>query len=361
MLTNGIFCDKMQTLNYNGKKRAFRRMKVKMYIFLAILGIVVGFVMLIKGADWFVEGSSSIAKTLKVPTIIIGLTIVAMGTSLPEASVSITSALDGKNALAISNVVGSNIFNTLVVLGASAVIAPVCVQPGSVKKEIPFSILCTVALLGTLICGIAPVETENGTTYSFTLGIIGGIVLLALFAFYMYWQISAALKSRKLDLENGIVEEEDDVKILPWWKSAIFIVIGIVLIIFGGNFVVDGASYVAAKLGMSETLIGMTIVALGTSLPELVTSVVAAKKGESDLALGNVIGSNIFNIIFILGFSAVIAPMTVDILAIIDTIAVIGVSVLALIFSATGKKISRIEGAIMLAAYAGYFAYMFVR
>ena len=351
----------MQTLNYNGKKRAFRRMKVKMYIFLAILGIVVGFVMLIKGADWFVEGSSSIAKTLKVPTIIIGLTIVAMGTSLPEASVSITSALDGKNALAISNVVGSNIFNTLVVLGASAVIAPVCVQPGSVKKEIPFSILCTLALLGALICGIAPKETENGTTYSFTLGIIGGIVLLAISAFYMYWQISAALKSRKLDLKNGIVEEEDDVKILPWWKSAIFIVIGIVLIIFGGNFVVDGASYVAARLGMSETLIGMTIVALGTSLPELVTSVVAAKKGESDLALGNVIGSNIFNIIFILGFSAVIAPMTVDILAIIDTVAVIGVSVLALIFSATGRKISRIEGAIMLAAYAGYFAYMFVR
>lgn len=336
-------------------------MKVKMYIFLAILGIVVGFVMLIKGADWFVEGSSSIAKTLKVPTIIIGLTIVAMGTSLPEASVSITSALDGKNALAISNVVGSNIFNTLVVLGASAVIAPVCVQPGSVKKEIPFSILCTLALLGALICGIAPKETENGTTYSFTLGIIGGIVLLAISAFYMYWQISAALKSRKLDLKNGIVEEEDDVKILPWWKSAIFIVIGIVLIIFGGNFVVDGASYVAARLGMSETLIGMTIVALGTSLPELVTSVVAAKKGESDLALGNVIGSNIFNIIFILGFSAVIAPMTVDILAIIDTVAVIGVSVLALIFSATGRKISRIEGAIMLAAYAGYFAYMFVR
>lgn len=335
--------------------------EVKMYIFLAVLGIIVGFVMLIKGADWFVEGSSSIAKTLKVPTIIIGLTIVAMGTSLPEASVSINSALDGKNALAISNVVGSNIFNTLVVLGASAVIAPVCVQPGSIKKEIPFSILCTAALLGALLCGMHTVETADGTTYGFTLGIIGGIVLLALFAFYMYWQISAALKSRKLDLQRGITEEEEEVKILPWWKSAIFIVVGIVLIIFGGNFVVDGASYVAAKLGMSETLIGMTIVALGTSLPELVTSVVAAKKGESDLAIGNVIGSNIFNIIFILGFSAIISPMTVNILAVIDTIAVIGVSVLALVFSATGKKISRIEGIIMLAAYAGYFAYMFVR
>ena len=331
-----------------------------MYILLAFLGIVVGFVMLIKGADWFVEGSSSIAKALKVPTIIIGLTIVAMGTSLPEASVSINSALAGENALAISNVVGSNIFNTLVVLGASAALAPVCVQQNSIKKEIPFSILCTVALLASLICGIKPVEIDNGAAhgFSFTLGLIGGIVLLGLFAFYMYWQISAALKSRKLGLET---EEEEEVKILPWWKTAIFIVVGIVLIIFGGEFVVEGASYVAAKFGMSDTLIGMTIVALGTSLPELVTSIVAARKGESDLAIGNVIGSNIFNIVFVLGFSAVVQPITVDYLAIIDTFAVIGVSVLALAFSITGKKISRIEGIIMLAAYAGYFAYMFVR
>ena len=331
-----------------------------MYILLAFLGIVVGFVMLIKGADWFVEGSSSIAKALKVPTIIIGLTIVAMGTSLPEASVSINSALAGENALAISNVVGSNIFNTLVVLGASAALAPVCVQQNSIKKEIPFSILCTVALLASLICGIKPVEIDNGAAhgFSFTLGLIGGIVLLGLFAFYMYWQISAALKSRKLGLET---EEEEEVKILPWWKTAIFIVVGIVLIIFGGEFVVEGASYVAARFGMSDTLIGMTIVALGTSLPELVTSIVAAKKGESDLAIGNVIGSNIFNIVFVLGFSAVVQPITVDYLAIIDTVAVIGVSVLALAFSITGKKISRVEGIIMLAAYAGYFAYMFVR
>ena len=334
-----------------------------MYILLAFLGIVVGFVMLIKGADWFVEGSSSIAKALKVPTIIIGLTIVAMGTSLPEASVSINSALAGENALAISNVVGSNIFNTLVVLGASAALAPVCVQQNSIKKEIPFSILCTVALLASLICGIKPVEIDNGAAhgFSFTLGLIGGIVLLGLFAFYMYWQISAALKSRKLDLAKGEAEEEEEVKILPWWKTAIFIVVGIVLIIFGGEFVVEGASYVAAKFGMSDTLIGMTIVALGTSLPELVTSIVAARKGESDLAIGNVIGSNIFNIVFVLGFSAVVQPITVDYLAIIDTVAVIGVSVLALAFSITGKKISRIEGIIMLAAYAGYFAYMFVR
>ena len=324
-----------------------------MNIFLAIIALVGGFVLLIKGADWFVEGSSSVAKLLKVPTIIIGLTVVAFGTSLPEASVSISSALAGKNALAISNVVGSNIFNTLVVLGASALIVPVCVQPGSIKKDIPFSILCTVALLGALLLGM---NTEEGVS-TYTLGLLGGLVLAVLFAFYMYWQISAALKARKA----GTAGEEEEVKVLSPLKSAIFIVVGVACIIIGGDLVVDGASAIAMKFGMSETLVGMTIVALGTSLPELVTSMVAAKKGESDLAVGNVIGSNIFNILFVLGFSALISPMTVDILAVIDTIAVIGVSVLALVFSATGKKISRVEGGIMLAAYFGYFAYMFVR
>ncbi len=333
-----------------------------MNIFLAILALVGGFVALIKGADWFVEGSSSVAKLLKVPTIVIGLTVVALGTSLPEASVSISSALKGANSLAISNVVGSNIFNTLVVLGASALIVPVCVQPGSVKKEIPFSILCTFALLGSLFLGynkavpageVSAAVVEN----TYTLTRVGGLVLIALFAFYMYWQISAAMKARKA----GELEEEEDVKIMSPLKSAIAIVGGVACIIIGGNFVVDGASAIAMKFGMSETLVGMTIVAIGTSLPELVTSMVAAKKGESDLALGNAIGSNIFNIVFILGFSALISPMTVDILAIIDTIAVIGVSALTLGFAATGKKISRVEGAIMIAAYVGYFVYMFLR
>ena len=332
-----------------------------MNIFLAILALVGGFVALIKGADWFVEGSSSVAKLLKVPTIVIGLTVVALGTSLPEASVSISSALKGANSLAISNVVGSNIFNTLVVLGASALIVPVCVQPGSVKKEIPFSILCTFALLGSLFLGrnIVGGEVEAAVVAdTYTLTRVGGLVLIALFAFYMYWQISAAMKARKA---GELDEEEEDVKIMSPLKSAIAIVGGVACIILGGNFVVDGASAIAMKFGMSETLVGMTIVAIGTSLPELVTSMVAAKKGESDLALGNAIGSNIFNIVFILGFSALISPMTVDILAIIDTIAVIGVSALTLGFAATGKKISRVEGAIMIAAYVGYFAYMFVR
>ena len=331
-----------------------------MDILLALLYLVVGFVFLIKGADMFVDGSSNIAKLLKVPSIIIGLTVVALGTSLPEASVSISSALAGQNALAISNVVGSNIFNTLVVLGASALIKPVKVQIDSVKKEIPFSILCTIALLCSLILGVGTaVAAEGGeemTTY--TLGRIGGAVLLAFFAFYMYWQISSALKARKA---GEIEEEEDDGKKISPVKSIIFIIIGVAAIILGGNLVVNGASTVAEKLGMSQTLIGMTIVAVGTSLPELVTSMVAAKKGESDLALGNAIGSNIFNIVFILGFSAVISPMTVNILAVIDTVAVIAVSALVLAFSATGKKISRTEGGIMVVAYIAYFVYMFLR
>ena len=325
-----------------------------MNIHVAIIALIGGFFLLVKGADWFVDGSSSIAKLLKVPAIIIGLTIVAFGTSLPEASVSISSAIAEKNALAVSNVVGSNIFNTLVVLGASALMLPVRVQPGSVKKEIPFSILCTVALLASLLFGMSTATVGEGAEY--TLGWIGGLVLLALFAFYMYWQISAALKARHAD-----TAEEDTIKVLSPVKSVLFIVVGIVCIIVGGDLVVDSASAIAMKWGMSETLVGMTIVAIGTSLPELVTSMVAAKKGESDLALGNAIGSNIFNILFVLGLSAVISPITVDILAVIDTIAVIGVSVLVLVFSATQKKISRVEGGIMVAAYIGYFVYMFVR
>lgn len=333
-----------------------------MNIFLAILALVGGFVALIKGADWFVEGSSSVAKLLKVPTIVIGLTVVALGTSLPEASVSISSALAGKNAMAISNVVGSNLFNTLVVLGASALMVPVNVQPNSVKKEIPFSILCTFALLGSLFLGYnkaIPADDVHATVVesTYTLTRLGGLILILLFAFYMYWQISAAMKARKL----GELEEEEDVKIMSPLKSAIAIVVGVACIIIGGKLVVYGASEIAAKFGMSENLIGMTIVAIGTSLPELVTSMVAAKKGESDLALGNAIGSNIFNVVFILGASALIAPMTVDILSVIDTIAVIGVSALVLAFSATGKKISRAEGGIMVGTYIAYFAYMLMR
>ncbi len=324
-----------------------------MGIFEILQFIVGGFVLLIKGADWFVDGASSIAKRFKIPSIVIGLTVVAFGTSLPEASVSISSALQGANEVAVSNVVGSNIFNMLVVLGMSAAILPVAVQKNSATKEIPFSLLCTVVLLGALFLGA---NTADGVT-TYTIGLVAGIVLLALFAFYMFWQISAALKARKA----GLIQDEEVGDIMPAGKALGLIAIGLICIIIGGNFVVEGATAFAEMLGMSQTLIGLTIVAVGTSLPELVTSMVAAKKGESDIALGNVVGSNIFNIIFILGFSAIIAPMTVDLMSVFDTVVAIGVTVLGGIFAFTKLKVSRWEGITMVLCYVGYMAYIIMR
>ncbi|MBQ7290363.1 MAG: calcium/sodium antiporter [Clostridia bacterium] len=330
------------------------------------LWLIAGFVLLIVGADIFVEGSSAIAKLFKIPTIIIGLTIVALGTSLPEASVSVSAALAGSNDIAISNVIGSNIFNLLVVLGASALICPVRVHSASIKKEIPFSIFVTVALGALLAIGIS-FDTEADVLMgmeifehaAFTLGIAGGAILLVFLALYMYWQIRGALKARK---KGKIVDEpEDENKKIPTMMAVEMVILGIVGIIMGGNIVVENASVIAANFGMSQTLIGLTIVAIGTSLPELVTSMVAAKKGESDIALGNVIGSNVFNIVFILGFSAIISPMTVDVLAIYDTLVLLAVSVLTLVFAKTNKRFSRSEGAVMLAIYAIYFVYAILR
>ena len=330
------------------------------------LQLIGGFILLIVGADIFVEGSSSIAKMLKIPAIIIGLTVVAFGTSMPEASVSINASLAGENSIAISNVIGSNIFNLLVVLGASALICPVHTNETAVKKEIPYSILATI-VLGVLLCfGVsyaAEAAEANGffaklATAGFTLGRIGGLVLLVLFAIYMYWQISGALKARR---QGGDEQEESATKATSPMMAIEMIILGVVGIIIGGNLVVDGATVIAQEFGMSQTFIGLTIVAVGTSLPELVTSMVAAKKGESDLALGNVIGSNIFNVVFILGFSAVVSPMTVNVLAIYDIIVLVAISAVSLIFCKTKNKVSRAEGGIMLLMYAAYFVYILVR
>lgn len=330
------------------------------------LWLIAGFVLLIVGADIFVEGSSAIAKRFKIPTIIIGLTIVAFGTSMPEASVSISAALSGNNDIAISNVIGSNIFNLLVVLGASALICPVRAHSSAIRKEIPFSILVTVALGAVLAFGIHfddEADVLMGMDIfkhaTFTIGIAGGAILLVFLALYMYWQISGALKARK---KGKIVDEpEDENKKIPSGMAVEMVILGIVGIIMGGDLVVESASAIAENFGMSQTLIGLTIVAVGTSLPELVTSMVAAKKGESDLALGNVIGSNVFNIVFIIGASAVVSPMTVDMLAIYDTLVLLFISVLTLIFAKTNKRFSRAEGAVMLAIYAIYFVYVLLR
>ncbi len=307
----------------------------------SIVLLAAGFILLIKGADFFVEGSSSVAKTLKVPSIIIGLTIVAMGTSLPECAVSITASMGGNNALAVSNAVGSNIFNLMVVCGFAALFNPLKAEKSTLKKEFPFSILCAVLLL---VCGFLSME----------LGRADGLILLAIFVGFLVWMVRSALRARA---QAG----EEEYEVLPMWKCVVFIVGGVIAIKFGGDFVVDGASAIAARLGLSENLIGLTIVACGTSLPELVTSVVAAKKNELDMALGNVIGSNIFNILFVLGVAAAISPIAFIMENVVDIGILIAMSVVAWLFTATKQKLERSEGALMLLIYAGYLVYICTR
>lgn len=311
-------------------------------ILIAVLKLVAGFVLLIKGADFFVEGSSSVAKKFRIPSIIIGLTIVAMGTSLPECAVSITASLNNNNALAVSNVVGSNIFNLMVVCGVCAVFSTMHIKKSSLLQEFPLSILCAVLLLGLGYFGME-------------LGRIDGMVLLVIFIAYLLWMIYSAKKNRT-ELEEG-----EEYKIYPMWKCILFIVGGAAAIKFGGDFVVDGACVVAAKFGLSENLIGLTIVALGTSLPELVTSIVAARKNEVDMALGNAIGSNIFNILLVLGISAAISPVAFIQENIIDIIILIGVSVITWLMAWRKKKLERPEGIIMVLLYAADLVYICLR
>lgn len=319
------------------------------YVFL-----ILGFVLLIKGADFFVEGSSSVAKLLKVPSIIIGLTVVAFGTSMPEASVSITSALQGANELAVSNVIGSNIFNLLIVLGCSALMNPLTASEQVVKKEFPFSIVITAIL--TLFCVGTGVQSILSGEGNFVIDRWEGVLLLCLFVWFVGWQVKSALRARK----EGAIEEEE-YKVLSPIVSVIYIVGGLAAIILGGDLVVDSATELAVQFGFSQTFIGLTIVAMGTSLPELVTSVVAAKKGENDLALGNVVGSNIFNILLILGMSATILPITIEIAAIYDMFILMGMSLFALWCAKTKKTLSKGEGVVFLLLYTVYFVYIYLR
>ena len=317
--------------------------------------LILGFVLLIKGADFFVDGSSSVAKLLKVPSIIIGLTVVAMGTSMPEMSVSVTAALQGSNDLAVSNVLGSNIFNVLMVLGCCAVMSPVRADESILKREFPFSIFITVILL--LLNSDFSVRKVLAGDEFFVLGRAGGILLLMLFGMFLYATVKNALEARK-DSAN---EEEDEYKVLSPLKSAVYIIGGIAGIVWGGDLVVESASAIALTFGWSQTFIGLTIVAVGTSLPELVTSVVAAKKGETDLAVGNVVGSNIFNILLILGVSSVISPIRLEVSAVYDTLILIVVSILVYIMSLTKKEIRRGEGIACVLAYAAFFVYVLMR
>jgi len=313
-----------------------------------------GFACLVKGADWFVEGSSSVAKLLRVPSIIIGLTIVSFGTSAPEAAVSITAAIQGQNDIAMGNIVGSNFFNLLAVVGICSFIAPVKTSRNMLKKEFPLLIIATAILL--IMCMDTFIFKADGNA----IGRIDGIILLIIFALFLGNQVYYALQSMKISAREPRTEEEKSQTLSPL-KSILFIILGLILVIVGGNLVVDNASKIAESFGLSQAFIGLTIVALGTSLPELVTSVIAAKKGENDLALGNIIGSNIFNILFILGASATIHPISVGINSIYDTLILLMVSVIAFLFAKNKREISRNEGIIMILMYAAYMVYLILR
>lgn len=312
---------------------------------LVMVLLVIGFVFLVKGADFFVEGSSSVAKRFNVPSLIIGLTIVAMGTSLPETAVSVTASLVDNNALAVSNAVGSNIFNLMVVIGFCAVMTPVAVDKQTLKRDFPFSVLCAVLLLALGFIGME-------------LGHVDGAILLVLFAVYIIVLVRIALKHKN----SGVaVEEEGEIKLLSMSRSLIYIVLGGASIAVGGDMVVDSASRIAIDFGMSQTLVGLTIVSIGTSLPELVTSIVAARKNEVDMALGNAIGSNIFNFLMVLGIASAISPIAFITENIIDIIILIVFSIVVWIMAWTKTKLNKGEGLIMLALYIAYAVYICVR
>ena len=303
--------------------------------------LLVGFVLLIKGADYFVEGSSSVAKLLKVPSVIIGLTIVAMGTSAPEAAVSITAGLNGSNAIALGNVVGSNIFNLLMVLGLCAVVNPVPVEKSFIKRDFPMTIGASFLLPLFAFTGMQVGHLEGG-------------IMLVLFAGFILLMVRSALQGRA-------EASEEEIKVLSPLMSLIYIVGGLIAVVFGGDLVVDSATAIAQSLGLSENFIALTIVAMGTSLPELVTSLVASRKGECGLAVGNVVGSNLFNILLVLGMSCALSPIAVGMENLIDIAFSILVHFIMLAFCASGDKIKRSEGAIAVAVYFAYMIFLFIR
>ena len=301
--------------------------------------LLVGFLFLVKGADWFVEGAAGIAKKLGIPQLVIGLTIVAMGTSMPEAAVSITAALNNNAGITIGNIVGSNILNILIILGITAVITNVAIQKSTLLYEIPFMIGITALLL---VFGL------TGSSITF----IEGVVFLLLFiAFLVYLFIMS---------KKGEVQEEGEIKDIPVWKCLLFMVIGGVMVVKGRDFAVSGASWIARFFGMSERFIGLTIVAFGTSLPELVTSVAAARKGNAGIAIGNIVGSNIFNILFVIGITALICNVPFESKFLIDTVIAIFSGALLWFGTYKHKELRKPCGIVMLICYAAYFVYLCV-
>ena len=315
-----------------------------------LIVLLIGFMLLIKGADAFVEGSASIARKFNVPPMIIGPTIVAMGTSAPEAAVSIASSLAGQNDMSIANVVGSNLFNLLGVLGVSAMLAQLPIA----KKD-----LYTSGVLLLIVSLLLAVLGLNGD-----LSRIDGIILLILFAVFLVNTIKSASKtevSTKIEEGTEIAVSELEVKTESGIKTTLFIILGALGIVFGGDMVVDSASAIGKSFGMSENLVGMTIVALGTSLPEFVTSLTAIKKGETELAIGNVLGSNIFNILFVLGLAATIMPLSVSAITLIDLLVLAFVTLITFICMKKTYSLNKKHGIVFIVLYVIYMAYTIMR
>lgn len=311
--------------------------------------LLVGFILLIKGADYFVEGASEIARILRIPPILIGLTIVAFGTSSPEAAVSIGAAIKGNNGIALGNVVGSNIFNISFIIGITALLNPLQVERETVKKEIPFALLSSILLL------VLAADIRLQGYQANTITRADGIVFLAFFSIFICYLLEVALHSREQSTEE--IKKPAGNMI----KQILFAGGGLGAIILGGEIVIRNSIKIAQQFGMSETLIGLTIVAVGTSLPELITSVVAALKKQSEIAVGNIVGSNIFNILFILGISSIITSMPVEPKIFFDLNLMIGYTALLLIFSRTHHKITKAEGLVLLFSYILYTVYIIVR
>mgnify|MGYP002537994275 FL=1 len=308
-----------------------------MELLVQVLLLILGFAMLVKGADWFVDGAAGLADRFGIPQLVIGLTIVAMGTSAPEAAVSITAALKGSASISIGNIVGSNILNVLIILGLTACVATLSVAKSTIRIELPYMIFVSLLLL---------LFGWTGNTINFW----EGVALWAAFLLYLGYLFRMAKKNKETP------PEEEAPK--PLWKLLLFGVIGLVLIVWGSDVTVDAATALARYFGMSERFIGLTIVALGTSLPELFSSLTAARKGNADIAIGNIVGSNIFNILFVLGTTALITPVPFAARFTVDTIVAVLVGVLLLACVARSKKLTKPTGILMLAAYAAYFIYL---
>ena len=318
-----------------------------------ILFLIGGLILILLGANGLTDGAASVAKRFRIPSIVIGLTIVAFGTSAPELTVSVSSALKGSADIAIGNVVGSNIFNTLMIVGCTALFAPIIITRNTLRKEIPLCILSSVVLL---ICA-NDIFLDNATEN--ILNRVDGLLLLCFFAIFMGYTFAIASPQSSPTPEPAGHEHaapEEEIKLLSWWKSILYIIGGLAALIYGGQLFVNGATGIARSMGVSESIIGLTLVAGGTSLPELATSIVAALKKNPEMAIGNVIGSNLFNIFFVLGCSASITPLHLSGITNFDLFTLVGSSILLWLFGLFFAKrtITRIEGSIMILCYVAY-------